>query len=241
MHMDEAQRDRHADSALAGRLLRGGVALRHVRRTLRELRDHREDLVEKSRSCGRDREAALKEARGLLGNGDALAEQMIARPELRSRVRRLAWLLFLLAPVPLVCVMGLLLTAASVGVGVVVGVTPGFPHAWVSPAAAEKLALAGVPLLLQWVAPLVVGWQLCRMAARRCMPTFWPVCAMAIVAFSSGMSYFGKTGEVTTLTFGISTRFMTPWTDLVRISVLFCVLGVVYLRLRASQPGETLI
>src|SRR5262245_66098657 len=106
--MDEAQRDRHADSALAERLLRGGVGLRHVRRTLRELRDHREDLVEKSRSHGRDQEAALKEARGLLGNGDALVEQMIARPELRSRVRRFAWLLFVLAPVPLVLVLALL-------------------------------------------------------------------------------------------------------------------------------------
>jgi hypothetical protein len=135
--------------------------------------------------------------------------------------------------------MGLLLMAVCVGVGVVVGVTPGVPHAWVSPAAAEKLALAGVPLLLQWVAPLAVGLQLCRMAAWRCMPAFWPVCAMAIVAFSSGMGYYGKTGEVSTLMFGITPASMIELSGVVRIVSLFCLLGLAYLRLRANQPGRS--
>jgi hypothetical protein len=233
MRMDEAQHDRHADSVLAERLLCGGVGLRHVRRTLRELRDHREDLVEKCLSRSRDRDAALEEARGLLGNHDALANQMIARPELRSRVRRFAWLLFVLAPAPMVCAIGLLMLLASFAV------VQGVSLALLTPATGERLALNIGGPLLQWLAPLVVGLQLCRMAARRCMPALWPVCAMAIVVFSSGMGYYGKTGEVPALLFSFSSASMLTLSGVVRIVSLFCLLGLAYLHLRAHQPGRS--
>ena len=88
--MDEKEHDRRADARLAEQLLHGGVGLRHVRRTLREVRDHREDVQERLVALGRDPVSAALEARQVLGEQEYLVAQMTARPELRSRVRRFA-------------------------------------------------------------------------------------------------------------------------------------------------------
>jgi len=227
--MDEAQHDRRADARLTERLLRGGVGSRHVRRTLRELRDHREDLVERMVARGDDHAAAVNEARGLLGDRDALAEQMIARPELRSRVRRFAWLLFVLGPAPMVCAMGLL------SLGLMAGVVQGVGLPGLNPAAEEALAMTIGRPLLHWIAPFLVGLQLCRTAVRRWVPAYWPVCAIAIVAFNSGTTYYGKLGGLTTLAIQIPPGIHAPVPDLVRIVTLFAVLVLAYMLLRAAQ------
>lgn len=235
MQMTEARRDRHADTHLARRLLRGGVGLRHVRRTLRELRDHRADLVDRMVEQGQDHAAATSEAHQLLGDRDALAAQMIARPELRSRARRFAWLLFVLGPIPMIAVMAL----AGVIIGVIVAValeSVGLISTRESYPNLHPVTIA-VRVLLQWVAPVLVGLLLCRAAARRLMPAIWPVCAMAIVALTSSASNYFVTdspgGKALTML-----SFTLHRADWERAVVLFCVLGIAYLLLLRMQPWK---
>ncbi|NIL93743.1 MAG: hypothetical protein GTO71_04740 [Woeseiaceae bacterium] len=71
-------------SRLRSRLLRWGVAPRHVRRTVAELKDHFDDLVEQGLSDGADRLTACEDARAMLGNLDDIANAVRAQPELRS-------------------------------------------------------------------------------------------------------------------------------------------------------------
>lgn len=103
--MDEPEQ-REMDARLAGRLLRAGIGPRHVGRTLRELRDHRADLVERMMAQGSDRHTAVQEAQKRLGDERSLIAQMAARPELRSRARRFAWLLFIIGPPVMVIAVG---------------------------------------------------------------------------------------------------------------------------------------
>src|ERR1700748_1601694 len=92
--------------ALRETLLRGGIAPRHVRRYVRELADHLDDLAAAERAAGRDEEAALLAAQARLGGDDALAAAMLARPELKSWAAKAPWLVFGLVP-PLATMAGL--------------------------------------------------------------------------------------------------------------------------------------
>jgi hypothetical protein len=239
MQMTEARQDWHADAHLARRLLRGGVGLRHVRRTLRELRDHRADLVHRMVEQGQDHAAATCEARQLLGDRDALAAQMIARPELRSRARRFAWLLFVLGPMPMVAVMAFAAVAIVVmAAGALEGV--GLISTWVNgsnlhpPTITITIAAITIRVLLQWVAPVLVGLLLCRAAARRLMPAIWPLCAMAIVALTSSATIFIMTPSPGGNAL-VWLLFAPNRVDWQRAVVLFCALGIAYLLLLHVQ------
>ncbi len=61
---------------LAETLRRGGIAPKHVRRYIAELRDHADDLI----NAG----ASPQEARAQLGNEETLAAEMLARDELKT-------------------------------------------------------------------------------------------------------------------------------------------------------------
>jgi hypothetical protein len=221
--MDEVAQDRQADQRLAERLLRGGVGLRHVRRTLRELRDHRRDLVERMVAEGAEPVVAARDARALLGDQDVLAERMIARPELRSRARRFAWLLFVLGPLPMIMLLG----ALSILAGAVL--FEGADRLW-DPPVSGAVEVALTRMLFVWVVPGAVGLLLCRLAVRRGVPAIWPACASAIVALTSGFTHVTGTVRVTGIHFGPG-----PASGLSRALVFFVVLGVVYLLLRRAQ------
>jgi hypothetical protein len=235
MQITETRQDWHADALLARRLLRGGVGLQRVRRTLRELRDHRADLVDRMVEQGQDHAAATSEARQLLGDRDALAAQMIARPELRSRTRRFAWLLFVLGPMPMIAATAYVVAAIGVGVGVALESVGLISTREISANLSNLHPLTiAVRVLLQWVAPVLVGLVLCRAAARRLMPAIWPVCALAIVALTSSATTFFMTsspgGKVLTW-LALSTNRV----DWPRAVVLFCALGIAYLLLLRVQ------
>jgi hypothetical protein len=218
--MDELQQDEQADRRMAERLLRGGVGLRHVRRTLRELRDHRADLVARLMEQGYDQDSAARDARIELGDREQLATQMLSRPELRSRARRFALLVFLLGPVPMVCAGGLLALLAMEGILLAFGLT--------SPdARPTEVEMSAVRVMLQWTVPVIVGLFLCRTAARRRLSDFWPACAIVLVALSSAATRFQAVvppagRPVTTLSFG-------PPFDLPRTVLLATALGLTYL------------
>src|ERR1700759_2269966 len=97
--------------AVTEQLLKGGVAPRHVRRYVRELDEHLDDLTAQQRASGYDSEDAAIRARARLGDDTELAQAMLEQPGMRSWPARLPWLVFLLLPPVATAVVGLLLYA----------------------------------------------------------------------------------------------------------------------------------
>lgn len=85
---------------LRERLLRAGLAPRHVHRYVAELRDHLADLTAHERSAGVDPQTAAERARALLGSDSQLAQAMIDRTP-RSFTARAPWAVVALFPVTL--------------------------------------------------------------------------------------------------------------------------------------------
>jgi len=69
---------------LQSQLLRVGISPRHVQRTVVELREHLDDLVEAELDAGRDIEDARRAAAKQIGDLQEVAIAMRACPELRS-------------------------------------------------------------------------------------------------------------------------------------------------------------
>src|SRR2546423_11577805 len=83
---------------LRERLLRAGVAPRHVRRYLNELADHLADLRTEEERAGRSRADAESAALIRLGGMDDLAKAMTEQRHFQSWCGRAPWAMFGLAP-----------------------------------------------------------------------------------------------------------------------------------------------
>ena len=177
---------RDADFAsLRETLLREGVARKHVRRAIAELRDHQTDLFSESFANGRSVEDAEREASIRLGSEDALAAAILARPELKSwmhrRPRIAYWLIPTMLFFPAFAVMILLLRLS------------GAPHAdyetflrrWGSPHSARSLAGA-VRLFYNVGLPLVLAGACCVVAGRSRAAMKWPVIGVLTTSFIGG-------------------------------------------------------
>ena len=92
-------------------LLAAGIAPRHVRRTIGELRDHFDDLVENAQHDGVESTAAARQALEDLGDLRDVATAMRSQPELRSWAFRFPYLA--LVVYPLTC-LALIPVAAGV-------------------------------------------------------------------------------------------------------------------------------
>jgi hypothetical protein len=226
MTPERADQEQHADARLARQLLQGGVGMRHVRRTLRELRDHRNDLQMRLLERGGDQEAARVEALQLLGDRDRFAEQMIARPELRSRVRRFAWLVFVLGPLLMIVLLSVL--AIIVGAALFEGADRLLD---LQLTGRQEIALTRA--LFLWAIPGAVGLLLCYAAARRAVPAVWPICANAMVALTSSLTHVFGTTRVTGIHFG-------SWygSRLAPALAFFALLSAAYLLLRYAQSAR---
>ena len=73
---------------LSERLLQAGIAPRHVRRYVRELGDHFDDLVREERAGGAGRELAETRALSRLGNDDDSGRCHAVAARLRSLTAR---------------------------------------------------------------------------------------------------------------------------------------------------------
>lgn len=83
---------------LRERLLRAGVAPRHVRRYLSELADHFTDLRAEEERAGRSRPDAEAAARARLGPVDELARAMVEQRQFQSWCARAPWAMFGVGP-----------------------------------------------------------------------------------------------------------------------------------------------
>lgn len=176
MHSQTTDAEADADMRFAERLLRGGVAPRHVRRCLRELRDHRSDILQQLERQGLQPIDAVREAQLLLGHRDAIAEQILARPELRSRARRFAWLLFGVMPIFGTVALSLAVFFAALAAS---SFTPGFAvHASLTPADVPPV----VHILTRWAPPVGIAMFLVSVALKRRFSPPWPVIGIVLTA-----------------------------------------------------------
>jgi hypothetical protein len=141
---------------LAESLLKGGIAPRHVRRYVRELADHLDDLTAQQRAAGHEDAAARARAR--LGEDSELARAMLDQPGMRSWPARMPWLVFLLLPPVLTAAIGLALYAAVCAIGYAAAMT-----------AVQMLA-----------APIMAG-LLVLLARRQRLKPVWPLLGIALL------------------------------------------------------------
>jgi len=172
---------------LRERLLRAGVAPRHVRRYLRELSDHLADLTAEEVSAGRSGADAESASLARLGGMDELAKAMIGQQNFQSWSVRVPWATF--GIVPLLVLAGayylalfilwsgwkMFLPDAITPFGVRIG----------GPTYAIENIYFQTGRMIYFGAPLFVGWALVMVAARQRLKAIWPFAGLALVAFIS--------------------------------------------------------
>jgi hypothetical protein len=175
----------HSFSSVRERLLQGGVAPRHVERTLFELEGHFADLLAELELAGHSRDASESLATSRLGSDDVIVASVMARPELRSHARRWPWLVFGL--LPLAALIGLSLTSLFLFSCVIeyaensAGLRPGTSP--ILRGLAEFLAAD-----VQWIIPTAVSGMCYLEAARRRASMKWPLTGTTVVALLAGLT-----------------------------------------------------
>ena len=172
-------------SRVRERLLRGGVAPRHVRRTIDELETHFADIVTELESTGLSRAESESQASVRLGSEDVLVSSVLARPELRSWSRRRPWLAF--GVLPLVAFVALFFSSILVFLQAVEFAEHSL--GW-TPASSPGLRWLGAALVISalWIAPLFAAGLACLQAARRRAPMAWPLSTTILIGLLSALT-----------------------------------------------------
>jgi hypothetical protein len=174
---------------LRERLLRAGVAPRHVRRYLTELADHLADLRAEEERAGRSRTDAESEALVRLGGMDDLAKAMIEKRQFQSWCVRAPWAMFGLAP--LFFLAGAYFVACSILWSGWKIFLPGTNTPFVrldAPLYGSypvwfAIFYFGVGRLLYFCAPVLVGWGIGLVAARQRLKAVWPTVGLVLIAW----------------------------------------------------------
>jgi hypothetical protein len=224
---------------VAARLLRGGVAPRHVRRCLAELRAHRADLVAQLRQQGYGPDAAIAEADARLGQPDDLVAATLERPELRGWANRSPWGVFVVLP---------LIAFIAVGVGLIALVITGLE--WLSPAAKAAadptVWRVGGPALVvsvQWLLPLALYAGIVAIAWRSRTPPAWPVAGLLLVAVLTSVVNMDlvaplQPGGQGQLTVGAGYPPREALRSVVMVGAALAAMAVAVLRDRAMQTAD---
>ncbi|HLY05972.1 MAG TPA: hypothetical protein VKR31_09515 [Rhizomicrobium sp.] len=166
------------------RLLRAGIAPRHVRRYIAELADHFDDLVSEAMAGGRPRSASERDARVRLGSDQDLAKVMLDRSELRAWSARYPWAVFVLGP-------AVLPIAALVGaVFFEIFCFDVIANFYKNPAhLPPPVWFNDIVAAWNWCAthalPLIIAILLCLMGIRQRMKPAW-ICAAVTIACVAG-------------------------------------------------------
>lgn len=168
---------------LRERLLRAGVAPRHVRRYLGELDDHLADLRAEEGRAGRSQADAEAAALTRLGSVDELAEKMIEKRQFQAWSARAAWAMFGFVPVALLAFawfVALLILWSGWQIFLPGAVTPfvGQPG---SIFRLENIYFQ-TGRMIYFGAPFFIGWGIGLMAARQRLKMYWPALSLILVA-----------------------------------------------------------
>lgn len=165
-------------NAVAETLLKGGIAPRYVRRYVRELTDHLDDLTAQQRASGYDGEDAALRARARLGDDSELVQAMLDQPDMRSWSARLPWLIFLLLPPVIAAGIGLALYVAFFSLGYAaanVNILLPFPESRL-----VGFSTAGMTAV-QVLAVPTMATLLVLLAQRQRLPPVWPLLGIALL------------------------------------------------------------
>ena len=167
---------------LRERLLRAGIARRHVKRYLSELADHFADLCAEEESAGRELNSAAVAALERLGPTELLAQAMLAKPELRAWCARVPWAVF--GAGPLIVLYALYLAACLI---LWAGWKIFLPE-YDSPFGARAHGFANLYFqagkYYYFAAPVLVGWWIEFIAARQRVRGLWLAIGLLLVAWT---------------------------------------------------------
>jgi hypothetical protein len=168
---------------LRERLLRAGVAPRHVRRYLAELADHLADLRAEEERAGCSRAEAESAALKRLGGIDDLSKAMIEQRQFQSWCVRAPWAMFGLAP--LFVLAGAYFVACLILWSGWKIFLPGTDTPFV-PIDGFAIFYFGVGRSLYYSAPILIGWGIGLIAARQRLAAVWPSLGLILVALVGG-------------------------------------------------------
>jgi hypothetical protein len=176
-------------SQLQDRLLRAGIAPRHVRRYLSELSDHLADLTVEEQVRGLSPSDARTAALARLGTPDTLANAMLAQPRLQSLTARAPWAVFSLTPVLLLAALWFLsLCLLRLGWHLFMpsAVTP-FGHGPLHFSDPQNIYFQ-LNRALYLAGPTLIGWCMVLMAVRQRSKAIWPVLSLTILTVLAATS-----------------------------------------------------
>jgi hypothetical protein len=190
---------------LRERLLRAGVAPRHVRRYIGELRDHYDDILREELTADANRAAAERAAWVRLGDEEQLAHSVLSRPELRSVSARFPGIVFG-AGALLIWVGALALTVLAIGL---------LPEtsAW------KPITVYALCYFFARILPVTFAIGMLAAAVRQRLVSRWPMAGAAILAVLGGttsVSLALAVGERAHITMSQSLiPFLLPFPDAV--------------------------
>lgn len=161
-------------------LLRAGIAPRHVRRYITELREHLADLAAQELATGLDPAAARQRARSLLGSDAQLAQTML-RTAPCSLAARAPWSVFVVLPVAL-----LVLATLAINQSMFQLLWPMRDVAHAAMPAGYQALIATVGFFTSYlVGPLLAS--LCiTVALRQRLASWWVWAGLALIALLCG-------------------------------------------------------
>jgi hypothetical protein len=172
---------------LTERLLRAGIAARHARRAVQELREHYADVVQELRAAGMSPAEIEAQAAQRLGSDQDFVSHMLERPELRSWAYRRPFVAFTLLPILAFIIVFVL------SVALLIAAFESAEHWRTTLPASTTAALrwVGGALFVHalWVAPVLVGAASCFVAARQRVPARWAISgAMVLGLLAASMT-----------------------------------------------------
>jgi hypothetical protein len=169
---------------LRERLLKAGIAPRHVRRYLNELRDHLTDLTAEEKSAGLSRIDAESAALTRLGGIDELAKAMTEQRQFQSWSARAPWATFALAPLLFLAgawYVSLFLLWSGWQIFL-----PGAHTPFGSPSYGFTDLYFQIDRAFFFGAPILVGWGICLIAARQRLKPIWPAVGVVLLVLLGG-------------------------------------------------------
>lgn len=160
-------------------LLRGGIALRHVRRAVMELEDHWNTLVADELRRGSSEQDARIQARRIMGSDTLLIDRYLARTELRAWACRLPALWFTLMPllsyvaVSLVTMTFMILT---------VQLMSDYLKKTIIPGGISHFIAGSVHLVFLWIYPSLIAAGFAVLAHRRRIARPWPIVGIVVLS-----------------------------------------------------------
>lgn len=220
-------------------LRRGGIAPRHVRRIIRELDEHRDDLLAELQSQGLPAAENEAEATRRLGSDSAIIASALARSELKSWARRWPWLAFAALPLialPMLIVVALFALSLLVefaqhrlGNGPVIDSLHGFAAAFVAS--------------ILWLLPPLCAAGCCVYALRRHAPLLWPIIGVVLVSLlgatvNASIDWPSAASQgALTAGFGFSTETLSGPSIRAAVTLLVALTPYIYVWRRRQEAG----